>query len=287
MPEWNLVSWNVMLAAHTQSFHSLEAKSLFKSMPVVDLVSWNVILNGSSLEEARQVFEVMPERNIVSWNTLLSSFAQHGHLEEAKQIFSAMPEHDLKAWNSILSGSANFENFREILRLFGAMPARDLISWTVLLAANFQNGFVDRATKILERMEQRDLVAWSVMLAGLAHSGYFHRAIETFHSIKTTSTPDETCFVLALLACGHAGRVYDGVRCFVSMSLDFKTRPSKHHYTCVVDMLGRAGHLEDAHDLVSTTAILSSERGPLKLSLSWARAMELATFFLQISSQRT
>ncbi|EFJ11821.1 hypothetical protein SELMODRAFT_16626, partial [Selaginella moellendorffii] len=113
-------------------------------------------------------------------------------------------------------------------------------------------GFVDRATKILERMEQRDLVAWSVMLAGLAHSGYFHRAIETFHSIKTTSTPDETCFVLALLACGHAGRVYDGVRCFVSMSLDFKTRPSKHHYTCVVDMLGRAGHLEDAHDLVSS-----------------------------------
>ncbi|EFJ21338.1 hypothetical protein SELMODRAFT_18349, partial [Selaginella moellendorffii] len=62
--------------------------------------------------------------------------------------------------------------------------------------------------------------------------------------------PGEACFVLALAASGHGGRVFDSRRHFQSMVADFDLEPRKQHYSCMVDALARAGYLDDAMELL-------------------------------------
>lgn len=58
--------------------------------------------------------------------------------------------------------------------------------------------------------------------------------------------PDSVVFLAVLNACSHSGQVNEGLKFFDSMRRSYLIEPSMKHYTLVVDMLGRAGRLDEA-----------------------------------------
>lgn len=63
-------------------------------------------------------------------------------------------------------------------------------------------------------------------------------------------SPDELTFRSLLSACSHSGFVQVGLSVFRFMKEKYHIVPSDEHYCCVVDLLSRAGHLEEAYELV-------------------------------------
>ncbi|KAL0309103.1 UNVERIFIED_CONTAM: Pentatricopeptide repeat-containing protein [Sesamum radiatum] len=57
--------------------------------------------------------------------------------------------------------------------------------------------------------------------------------------------PDEITMLGVLSACNHGGLVEEGKRWFSKME-EFGLTPKIEHYGCLVDLLGRAGCLEEA-----------------------------------------
>jgi pentatricopeptide repeat protein len=114
-------------------------------------------------------------------------------------------------------------------------------------------GIVAAARKVFEGMKVRDLVSWNSMLAGYGMHGLCDDALGVFADMdRAKVAPDGVTFVAVLSACSHAGRVTEGRRLFDQMQVEHKISPSMEHYTCMVDLLGRAGLLRDASDLIET-----------------------------------
>lgn len=64
--------------------------------------------------------------------------------------------------------------------------------------------------------------------------------------------PDDVTFVGAILACTHGGMVEKGREIFKLMEQRFSITPKLEHYGCMVDLLGRAGSLQEAYQLIKS-----------------------------------
>ncbi|OMP03613.1 hypothetical protein COLO4_10309 [Corchorus olitorius] len=75
-------------------------------------------------------------------------------------------------------------------------------------------------------------------------------AIDLFKKMKHEKIkPDAITFLGVLSSCRHAGLVEQGRAYFDSMVVH-GVEPELDHYSCVVDLLGRAGLLEEARDFI-------------------------------------
>jgi pentatricopeptide repeat protein len=69
--------------------------------------------------------------------------------------------------------------------------------------------------------------------------------------VKDGNQPDHVTFGLVLSACSHAGLLTEAKDIFRRMQTDFGLLPNIQHYNCMVDVLSRAGHLDEAQQLVA------------------------------------
>lgn len=112
-------------------------------------------------------------------------------------------------------------------------------------------GRVEMARKAFERMKEKNVKSWSAMIAGYGMHGYAKEALEVFYDMKRIGIkPNYITCISVLAACSHAGLVEEGWDCFKSMKRNFGVEPGVEHYGCMVDLLGRAGLLGKAYDLI-------------------------------------
>ncbi|RVW12019.1 Pentatricopeptide repeat-containing protein [Vitis vinifera] len=92
--------------------------------------------------------------------------------------------------------------------------------------------------------------------SGFAMHGYGREAIEAFEQMQQLGvSPDDQTLTGVLSACSHCGLVDDGLMFFDRMSKVFGIEPNIHHYGCMVDLLGRAGLLDQAYQLIMSMVI--------------------------------
>jgi pentatricopeptide repeat protein len=107
------------------------------------------------------------------------------------------------------------------------------------------------ATKIFHSLDRKNVSAWNALITGLAVNGDARRCIDVFEQMKMSEEkPDDITFVSVLTACAHAGLVDEGRQFFQSMSSACGVQPELKHYGCMVDLLGRAGLLDEAEELI-------------------------------------
>jgi pentatricopeptide repeat protein len=102
--------------------------------------------------------------------------------------------------------------------------------------------------------EDRSLQTWNAMMGAYSRHGRGRSTIGLFaammrqmsRSRRSSVVPDELSFLALLLACSHDGRADDGQKVLMSMLDLCGFPPSHNHYTCVLDLLGRAGRAEEA-----------------------------------------
>ncbi|MQM17279.1 hypothetical protein Taro_050246 [Colocasia esculenta] len=239
------------------------ARSLFDGIERPDVVLWTSMIKVynqcGDISFARRLFDIMPERNVVTWSSMICAYTKNGHFDEALDLFRVMKLENIKAnepaMASVLSSCASLgalqqgERAHDYIVQNNLLP--NLIVGTALVNMYAKCGDVGRAISIFEKLPEKDWLSWTTMIAGLAMHGYGTMAVDYLcKMIEEKLAPREITFTAVLSACSHGGLVEKGLELFESMKKDYAMDPGMEHYGCLVDLLGRAGRLEEAEKFV-------------------------------------
>lgn len=266
--EPDVMCWNTVISGYGQCGDMDEALRLFKRMPEKDVVSWNTMVAGyaqqGQIDRALEFFEQMSVRDTVSWNSVVSGFAQNGFYTEALQHLVLMMREgrrpDWCTFGCCLSACAHLAALQVGKQIHGLIMrscyADDLFAGNALVTMYARCGRISRGKQVFDEMAHPDLISWNSLIAGYALNGYGMEVISLFQEMENVRiSPDEVTFVGVLSACSHAGMIDEGLKMFDSMRRDYWIEPVAEHYACVVDLLGRAGRLEAAYELVNQMPI--------------------------------
>ncbi|CAH9094729.1 unnamed protein product [Cuscuta epithymum] len=214
------------------------------------------------IEDSKKVFEELGcKKQIISWNSLISGYAQNGMHQEALRTFSIaiMESHPNEyTFGSVLSAIASSESIslKQGQRCHSTLIKLGLhtnqITSGALLDMYAKRGSIFESESVFRETSDRTHVLWTTMISAHSRHGNYESVIALFKEMKLKGVkPDAITFLSVLTACGHKGRVGEGIEIFSSMTRDYSIQPSEEHYACVVDMLGRLGRLNEAEELVS------------------------------------
>ncbi|XP_010533968.1 PREDICTED: pentatricopeptide repeat-containing protein At4g02750 [Tarenaya hassleriana] len=264
MPKRNEVSWNAMIAGYVHSKRMDMAKELFDVMPCRNVTSWNTMITGyaqcSNISEAKNLFDKMPRRDPVSWAAMVAGYSQCGYSEEALNLFVQMEREggrlNRSSFSSALSTCADIAALELGKQLHGRLVKvgyeTGCFVGNALLLMYCKCGSIEEAYDAFEEIAEKDVVSWNTMIAGYARHGFGEEALRVFESMKRQGLrPDDATLVAVLSACSHTGLVDKGRQYFYKMTRDYGIKPNSQHYTCMVDLLGRAGCLEEAQNLMN------------------------------------
>ncbi|KAJ6309956.1 hypothetical protein OIU76_014824 [Salix suchowensis] len=268
----NLILSNAMLDMYVKCGSLEDARRLFDKMEVKDIVSWTTMIDGyakvGDYDAARRVFDVMPREDITAWNALISSYQQNGKPKEALAIFRELQLNKNSKPNEVTLAST--------LAACAQLGAIDLGGWihmyikkqgiklnvhltTSLIDMYSKCGHLEKALEVFYSVERRDVFVWSATIAGLAMHGHGRAAIDLFSKMQEAKVkPNAVTFTNLLCACSHSGLVDEGRLFFNQMKPVYGVVPGSKHYACMVDILGRAGYLEEAVELIEKMPIIPS-----------------------------
>lgn len=214
-----------------------------------------------SIQCAQDVFNGMSQQKSVVWNAMLTVYIEHRHNNKALQLFKRMQE---------LGANVNEVTLVSILQACSKAGSFDLcqqVHQTLILSGKSLNSVLstslihaygrcasmEDAQAVFDALPQPDVVSWSTLIAGYARQGDSEATLNCYSRMQLAGVrPNSITFLSLLSACSHAGLVEKGVEYFESMGREHGLTPQIEHYVCVVDLLGRAGHLNTAELLLET-----------------------------------
>jgi len=211
------------------------------------------------LEDAVKVFDKMPERDVVSWNALIAGNSRHGKGDGALKLFSEMRCLGLKPTQctlaSLLSACASVATLGmgKQIHVHNIQTGfeSNVFAGSALLDMYAKCGSIDDARRVFDNILDRNAVSWTSMIIGYAQNGCGEEALQIFEQMLLVGMkPDNITFVGVLTACSHAGLVDEAHYYFDSMSQDHSITPTVDHYTCMIDLFGRAGLLDKVEDFI-------------------------------------
>ncbi|PIN03352.1 hypothetical protein CDL12_24126 [Handroanthus impetiginosus] len=288
MPQKDVISWNSMVSGYARAQDMEQAYGLFRRMPQRNSASWNTMVTGyaecGKIELARSFFDAMPERNNVSYITMISAYSKYGNVEAARELYDQVSEKDLLLYNAMIACLAQNNRAKEALQLFDEMLKPnvnfhpDKMTLASAISACSQLGDSKYGTWIESYMREMDVVAYTAMILGCGINGRAKEAIRLFEEMMDADIiPNLVTFTGILTAYNHVGLVEEGYHCFMSLQRHGLV-PSQDHYAIMVDLLGRAGRLEEAHELIKNMPMQphAGVWGALLLACSLHTNVELA-----------
>lgn len=214
----------------------------------------------------RRVFDGMPEKNVVSWSAMIGCYAKNNRPFEALELFHGMMEevHDnfpnSVTMVSVLQACAALSALGQGKVLHAYILRKGLNSIisvvNALVTMYAKCGSLEAACRVFHRMSRKDIVSWNSMISGYGIHGFGREAIQLFEELTDAGVePNIITFVSVLGACSHVGLVEEGKSFFESMVRKYNIIPSVEHYACMVDLLGRAGQLDEAANIIEMMRI--------------------------------
>ncbi|XP_048557959.1 pentatricopeptide repeat-containing protein At1g08070, chloroplastic-like [Triticum urartu] len=217
------------------------------------------------LDKARRLFDRMHSRDVVAWSAMISGYTQADRCREALAIFNEMQATEVNPNDitmvSVLSACAVLGAL-ETGKWVHSYIRRKALPLTVVLGTALVDfyakcGCIEDAVKAFESMPVRNSWTWTALIKGMASNGRGREALELFSSMrKANIEPTDVTFIGVLLACSHSCLVEEGRRHFDSMTQDYGIHPRIEHYGCMVDLLGRAGLIDEAHQFIRNMPIV-------------------------------
>ncbi|XP_065877924.1 pentatricopeptide repeat-containing protein At3g14730 [Euphorbia lathyris] len=252
--------------------HGLVIKTGFGSCVPVCNALIDVYGKCNFFASALEIFEVMDGRDIFSWNSIISVNEQSNDPNETLRLFNRMLSDgfhpDLVTITKVLPACS---------RLAALMHGREIHRYVIVngldKAGNSEyinnvllnNAIIDMYAKcgslrdaqsVFNEINCKDVASWNIMIMGYGMHGFVTQALHMFSSMCDAGhKPSEVTFLGVLSACSHAGFVSEGQEFIRLMKLKYGMDPTIEHYACIIDMLGRAGQLEDAYKLACTMPV--------------------------------
>ncbi|XWS39950.1 hypothetical protein CRYUN_Cryun18bG0098300 [Craigia yunnanensis] len=234
-----------------------------------DVISGNSVVDMYAklgvMDSARAVFEALPVKDVVSWNTLITGYAQNGLASEAIEAYGMMQEckeitANQATWVSILPAYSTVGALQQGMRVHGQLIKNsfylDIFVGTCLIDMYGKCGKLDDAMSLFFEVPKMTSVPWNAIISCHGIHGHAEKAMKLFREMRVEGVkPDHITFVSLLSACSHSGLVEEGQWCFHVMQEEYGIGPILKHYGCMVDLLGRAGHLEMAYNFIKNMSV--------------------------------
>lgn len=239
---------------HTDIIGTGFESDVFVGSTVIDMYA-----KCGRLDEACIVFGRLPTRNVVTWSTLISGYAQHFHAEKALQLFKQMQQEGmqpnqvtfvllLKACSSIADQEQGKWIHEHIIE--SGLEVDQFVGST-LVDMYAKCGNLEEAVQVFKELPKRNVVSWCAMITGYVQHGHYGLALQCLEDLENQGLKlDGNVYTGILAALSHTGQVEEGHNYFRSMREEHGITPCMEHFNCMVDLLGRAGLLSEAEDII-------------------------------------
>ncbi|CAA6663886.1 unnamed protein product [Spirodela intermedia] len=290
MPEQNVIVFNTMIAGlcgpdletSDQPYYAL---SLFSDMKRRGMkpskFTFSSVLKACNVivgfEPGKQIHAQVLKHNLQKdefiGSGLIDLYSNNGLIEDGLRCFDSTYKQDVVSWTSMISGFVQSEQFERACDLFhkllvsGQKPDEFTLSSVMSACANL--AIARTGEQVHSRSMKTGFNNFTVCVNSLifmyAKSGDIDAAAKAFsetcdHDVKMKDygfVPNSVIFLGVLTACSHGGLLDEGLRSFDSMKRDYNLEPNVKHYASIVDLLGRAGKLPAAEDLILSSGFAS------------------------------
>lgn len=240
------------------------AQMAFDEVSERDLATWNILISGytrcNQIEKIQNFLQKMRgdgfEPNEYTWNGIISGCVENNHFDLAMQLFSQMQTSNLRpdiyTIGTILracSKLATIDRGKHVhAHAIRCGFDSDVYIGAALVDMYAKCGSLEHALRAYSRISNANLVSHNAMLTAYAMHGHGEEGIAFFRRrLECGSRPDHVTFLSVLSSCVHAGSIETGHEFFDLMGF-YDVRPTLKHFTCMVDLLSRAGQLNKAYE---------------------------------------
>eukprot|EP00250_Pteridium_aquilinum_P021030 c25013_g23_i2 orf=922-3630(-) len=257
---------NMESLEHGLQTHSDAVKAGYEADVIVGTTIVDMYVKCKSMHDARDVFDKLPEKVSAAWNTIIAGYGDNKGEEEALRLFYTMQLEEVMVddftFVSVLNACASICALDEGKCVYSQYVKTgynvNIFVGSALVDMYAKCGHVEDARHVFDEMPELDLFLWTVMIAGYAQHGHHQEVFELWEKMQEKGVkPDGTIYVSVLAACSHIGLVDKGLQLFSSMILDHGINPTTDHFACFIDLLGRAGCLNEAEHFIEKLALQS------------------------------
>ncbi|KHN05970.1 Pentatricopeptide repeat-containing protein [Glycine soja] len=253
--EWNNLKFGIQI--HGLAIKLGHVSDVNSGTSLVDLYA-----NCGSLQSARVIFDRLPNKTIASFNAILVGY-QNSKIRDDEEdpmgFFSKVRFNGVKpdcvTFSRLLCLSANQACL---------VTGKSLHAYTIkvgleddtavgnaVITMYAKCGTVQDAYQIFSSMN-RDFVTWNAIISAYALHGEGNNVLLLFEEMKEQGfAPDEITMLAVLQACSYSGLWETGLHLFNEIESKYGIRPVIEHFSCIIDLLGRAGNLSKAIDIIS------------------------------------
>lgn len=230
-----------------------------------DVVAWNSMVMGlakaGEVQDSWSLFCKMPFRNEISWNTMISGYVRNGEWIKALDLFDEMQRKRITPTEftlvSVLNACAKLGALEQGKWVHDYIKKSGIdcnsIVITAIIDMYCKCGEIETGRRVFEAAPRKGLSCWNSMMLGLATNGFEDEAFELFLKLESSYLrPDSVSFIAVLTACNHSVRVGKAREYFKLMQETYRIKPTIKHYGCMVDVLGRAGLIREAAEVVTS-----------------------------------
>lgn len=262
------------LVTEGKQVHGVAIKFGYEPIVFVGASLINMYSSWGNLYDAHQVFDEIRTKNVVCWTALISAYVDNKKPGRGVELFREMVmgnvEPDQVTFTVALSACADLgalgvgEWVHDCMRRRKGMGL-DLCLENALLNMYAKCGDIGTAKMLFDGIVKKDVTSWTSMIVGYALHGQGEQALRLYAemtagcrdtrmkkrgNVGDSIVPNSVTFVGVLMACSHAGLVEEGKRHFKSMTNVYGLEVQLSHYGCMVDLLCRAGLLQEAYEFI-------------------------------------
>ncbi|KAI3695369.1 hypothetical protein L1987_78365 [Smallanthus sonchifolius] len=214
-----------------------------------------------NMDDCENVFSKMGDlRDETSWNSMISGYVHNEQLNKAMDLVKLMLTNgqrlDCFTLASVLSACASVATLERGMEVHAcgirAYVDDDVVVGSALVDMYAKCGRIDYASRFFKLMRVKNVYSWNSMISGYARHGNGDKSLKIFNNMKLEGQiPDHVTYVGVLSACSHMGLVDQGFDHFKSMREVYGLNPKMEHFSCMVDILGRAGELDKLEDFLN------------------------------------
>ncbi|KAK7831951.1 pentatricopeptide repeat-containing protein [Quercus suber] len=216
-------------------------------------------VKSGDLGTAHVLFDNLREKSLVSWNAMIAGYVQKGLEEVGLNLYYKMRQTgfipDQYTFASVFRACATLATLEHGKQAHGVMIKcqirENVVVNSALMDMYFKCSSLSDGHRVFDKSLNRNVVMWTALISGYGQHGKVVEVLESFHRMKTEGfKPNYVTFLSVLSACSHGGLLDEGWAYFSSMNKDYGIQPRGQHYAAIVDLLGRAGRLQEAYEFV-------------------------------------
>ncbi|XP_010271068.1 PREDICTED: putative pentatricopeptide repeat-containing protein At3g01580 [Nelumbo nucifera] len=242
-----------------KEMHNYLLRHGFESDVFVGSALIDMYANCGSMRDAESLFQIMSGTDITIWNSMIVGHALNGDVDSAFGILRRIQQSKHRPNSitlvSIIPLCTEMGTIRQGKEIHGC-AIRNCLGSVVCVGNSLINmyckcGYLELGVKVFDQMVEKDVVTYNTIIAAHGIHGYGERAFSFFDKMKEERIgPDKLTFIALLSACSHAGLLEWGWFFYNSMINEYGILPDMEHHSCMVDLLGRSGYLDEAWEFI-------------------------------------